>query len=232
MGYRFIDVLREYLNFDFGLLKWYLLSPMIVYLSVLVYILIGYPLGYIDISNIFTYTSGDGIEFTPMQVVLLLLISSYTASISVNALFAFGEEVGWRGFLFNLLEPHYSILKMSVIIGMVWGFWHLSAIVLLGYIRQYSNLYELLTTIFFYVLWVVVISVSHVYLRYISNSILPSISLHGGVNALWNITLLISTESLPFELGSLGIVGIISWIIVSIPIVLYSYFIGIMDKSR
>lgn len=38
---------------------------------------------------------------------------------------AIGEEIGWRSFLQPELEKHYSIIISSVIVGVVWGLWHI-----------------------------------------------------------------------------------------------------------
>jgi hypothetical protein len=35
-----------------------------------------------------------------------------------------GEELGWRGYALNELQKKYSPLKSSIIIGVLWGFWH------------------------------------------------------------------------------------------------------------
>ena len=38
---------------------------------------------------------------------------------------AFWEEIGWRGFLLPVLQEKYTAIKSSLIIGFVWGLWHL-----------------------------------------------------------------------------------------------------------
>lgn len=42
------------------------------------------------------------------------------------------EEVGWRGFAQDRLQPHLGALATSVIIGMVWGLWHLPLFYIVG----------------------------------------------------------------------------------------------------
>lgn len=47
---------------------------------------------------------------------------------TVNAVFAFGEEFGWRGYLLWELAP-LGFWRASILIGGVWGLWHAPAIV-------------------------------------------------------------------------------------------------------
>ncbi len=37
---------------------------------------------------------------------------------------AVGEEIGWRGWMLPELQKRYSPLRSSIILGLVWGFWH------------------------------------------------------------------------------------------------------------
>ena len=45
--------------------------------------------------------------------------------ILILPLSALWEEIGWRGFLLPILQEKYAPLKASLIIGFVWGLWHL-----------------------------------------------------------------------------------------------------------
>jgi membrane protease YdiL (CAAX protease family) len=36
-----------------------------------------------------------------------------------------GEEIGWRSFLQTTLERRYSVLVSSIIVGIMWGLWHI-----------------------------------------------------------------------------------------------------------
>ena len=49
-----------------------------------------------------------------------------------------GEELGWRGFLLPRLQARYSALVSSLIIGIVWGLWHLPLFMLEGMSPTYE----------------------------------------------------------------------------------------------
>ncbi|MEM3980867.1 MAG: hypothetical protein QXF79_06400, partial [Ignisphaera sp.] len=96
-----------------------------------------------------------------------------------------------------------------------WGYWHTSATFFLGHNYLINRevggllLFPLLT-----------LTTTYAYLYSVkkSNSIIPAASLHGTFNALWSLTL--EVTSIPQNekevyLG-LGILGIITWTVVSL----------------
>jgi membrane protease YdiL (CAAX protease family) len=50
----------------------------------------------------------------------------------IGIIFAFGEELGWRGFLQNKLFTKMKMPPGVIILGLIWGFWHLP-VNLMGY---------------------------------------------------------------------------------------------------
>lgn len=54
----------------------------------------------------------------------------------INSVFAFGEELGWRGFLLPRLMP-LGKTKAYLLVGIIWGLWH-APLITMGY-RSYTN---------------------------------------------------------------------------------------------
>ena len=63
---------------------------------------------------------------------------------------ATGEESGWRGFLQPSLEKKFSVTKSSVIVGIIWGCWHMPLWLFSGYAGKELIQYSLL-----FLLWVI-----------------------------------------------------------------------------
>ena len=115
-------------------LGWLVIIPLIVLLS-------------LPVSALFTgmSISGDtdmvrqtmgsletqGLPLGPGGVLVITLLSGLVAGMTVNALFAFGEESAWRGFLHRCLEGT-GFWKKCLFIGFVWGLWH-APIILMGH---------------------------------------------------------------------------------------------------
>jgi uncharacterized protein len=74
-------------------------------------------------------------------IVLLFLKTYSSASFAPNFAFTgilyglpagFLEEIGWTGFAFLKLRLKNSFVKSSLLLGIIWGFWHLPVIDFLG----------------------------------------------------------------------------------------------------
>ncbi len=74
-------------------------------------------------------TAGTALPPTPpaAYVFLGLFAASSLAAPFVNALFGLGEEIGWRGYLLPKLLP-LGKPKAYLLLGVVWGLWHLPLI--------------------------------------------------------------------------------------------------------
>ncbi|WGW12921.1 CPBP family intramembrane metalloprotease [Saxibacter everestensis] len=74
---------------------------------------------------------GKPFAAVPFALIVAIQLASIPFNGLFTALFAFGEEVGWRGWLLTSLRP-LGTWPALVITGAVWGVWH-SPLILLGY---------------------------------------------------------------------------------------------------
>jgi membrane protease YdiL (CAAX protease family) len=66
------------------------------------------------------------------------MIGTLPISIIWPLLAALGEEFGWRGFYLPRLQKRHTALRASIVVGVVWGLWHIPTQVLA--FRQYGLL--------------------------------------------------------------------------------------------
>jgi membrane protease YdiL (CAAX protease family) len=61
---------------------------------------------------------------SPYVVMLIVLLVGGTVGLLLPGLFAFGEELGWRGFLVPELYKHVNFTKTALISGLIWSVYH------------------------------------------------------------------------------------------------------------
>ncbi|RQG94637.1 CPBP family intramembrane glutamic endopeptidase [Natrarchaeobius chitinivorans] len=77
---------------------------------------------------------GPSLPEWPLNL-LITVVAALVFGATINAVFAFGEEFGWRGVLLTELAP-LGFWGASAIIGVLWGLWH-APVILEGY--NYPN---------------------------------------------------------------------------------------------
>jgi membrane protease YdiL (CAAX protease family) len=107
---------------------------------------------------------------TPVNLLAYLLILVFFSP--------FWEEIGWRGFLLPNLQKKHSAFKAALIIGFVWGLWHLP-IILAG------NAYGDQTIYYFLIIFIgcFALSILQTWLFNCTNSLIICILLHDAVNS-------------------------------------------------
>jgi len=95
-----------------------LLSPLILQLLVLAFAVIAYYTLFKKPLHTMT--------FLPASSLLSILFLNLTSG-------AMGEELGWRRYALNMLKTKYSQVTSGIIVGIVWGLWHLPLMLFSGY---------------------------------------------------------------------------------------------------
>ena len=75
---------------------------------------------------IFNEQGLQSLAFLPTSLIFLNILINLTSG-------PLGEELGWREYALNKFQIKYSPLKSSLIIGIIWGFWHFPLWLLSGY---------------------------------------------------------------------------------------------------
>ncbi|WP_243545018.1 CPBP family intramembrane glutamic endopeptidase [Pseudodesulfovibrio tunisiensis] len=65
------------------------------------------------------------------DIFLIMLPMSIVVGTPVNAVFALGEELGWRGFLLPRLL-HLGRFRAYTLLGVIWGLWH-APLIMMGF---------------------------------------------------------------------------------------------------
>nr|WP_254700951.1 CPBP family intramembrane glutamic endopeptidase [Curtobacterium pusillum] len=145
-------------------------------------------------------------DIAPIGVLVLVQVVSIPIAAIPNGVLAFGEEVGWRGFLLPALRP-LGNWPAVLITGIVWGVWH-SPIILLGYNFDRPDLFG----VFLMIVGATAVGTFLGWLRIWSGSLWPAVLGHGALNAAGGLVLLFSSAEYPPDPALAGPLGVGTWI--------------------
>jgi membrane protease YdiL (CAAX protease family) len=160
------------------------------------------------------------IDALPINLIWLTLIQGLIAGVTINALAALGEELGWRGFLLYAFKE-MKFLKASLFIGFIWGIWH-APLILMGH--NYPQHPQL--GVFMMVLLCILITPLLVYVTIKSKSVIAASIMHGTMNAIAGISIMAISGGNDLTLGIAGFAGFISFTLFLIVLFLYDYYIS------
>lgn len=149
-------------------------------------------------------------EALPVSPLLLGIPQVLVAGCTINALFAFGEELGWRGFLQRELAP-LGFWRSSFLIGVAWGFWH-APLVLNGH--NYPD--DRVAGVFLFTLVCVLMSPMHAWATEKAGSAWAAATMHGTINAAAGFTVLVTVGGGELLKGMQGLAGVIALVAVNV----------------
>jgi len=134
-------------------------------------------------------------------LIALALVGALLAGFTINGLFAFGEEYGWRGWLADELRP-LGAFWANVITGVLWGLWH-APLILMGF--NYGS-YGRIGTLFM-IAWCIPLSFLLWRSREVTGSLLAPAILHGAINGFAGVFLILLVDANPLIAAPAGLIG-------------------------
>jgi membrane protease YdiL (CAAX protease family) len=157
---------------------------------------------------------------SPIHPILLTLMQGIIGGITVNAVAAFGEELGWRGFLIKEYKDlHFA--KASLIIGFIWGIWH-APMILMGHNDPNNpQVGVLMMTI-----WCILLSFPFSYIAIKAKSVIAAALMHGVINGTAGLSIMLVVGGTNLTVGVTGLAGFIALAMVALAIYIYDYKIS------
>jgi len=189
----------------------WLVPPLLVGLG----ILLSAALGFVQLDLTFAAFAAElekavpaGTPLPPVQVIVFAQLAMIPVGGLFNSLFAFGEELGWRGWLLPVLRP-LGTWPALILSGVIWGAWH-SPVILLGYNFGRTDLTGVLLMIGGCVAWGILLG----WLRLRSASVWPAVIAHGSLNAAAGLVLIVAATQPDMALA--GPLGVATWIVLAL----------------
>jgi uncharacterized protein len=146
----------------------------------------------------------------PIHPIWLGFLQALVAGPTINAIAAFGEELGWRGILQRELEP-MGFWRSSAIIGFIWGLWHAPII-----IQGYNYPQHPVEGVFMMIAWCMLLTPIFCYVRRRAKSVIAAAIIHGSLNASVGLAIMVIKGGDDLTTGVLGLPGFIVLILVNI----------------
>ena len=154
-------------------------------------------------------------ESLPVHPFWLGLVLGLIAGVTVNAVAAFGEEVGWRGLLQGELAE-FGFWKSSIIIGVIWGFWH-APLILQGH--NYPQ--HPWAGVFMMTVFTVLLSPLMAHLTSRANSVIAAAIFHGTLNATAGLAIIVVKGGSDLTVGVTGVAGIVTLLLANLGLLLF-----------
>jgi len=157
-------------------------------------------------------------KFPPAVFLLIQLFGALIAGCTINGFFAFGEELGWRGYMLKALK-NKKFLSASLITGVVWGLWHFPLILIGHNYPQHSVIGVGMMVIF-----CILLSPVLTYIVIKSKSVITAAIFHGTLNATAGICILYLVGGNDLTNGGTGLAGFLALILINLTFFLYDKY--------
>lgn len=150
----------------------------------------------------------------PLGALVALSLLQVLVGALINTVPALGEEIGWRGFLYDCLVA-WPAWQRVLVTGVAWGLWH-APLILLGY--NYPSLSPGLA-LGFMVVFTTLLAGLLDWLRTEGGNVYVAGLAHGAVNATAGMALVFSAAGSAPNTASTGLLGWSGWIVLTAALV-------------
>jgi membrane protease YdiL (CAAX protease family) len=150
------------------------------------------------------------IQQMPVHPLFLTIVTGMMAGITVNALAAFGEELGWRGFLLREFKA-LGFARASLFIGIIWGLWH-APLILQGH--NYPQ--HPVAGVFLMILFCTLLTPLLNYVTLKARSVIAAAIMHGTLNGTAGIAIMMVKGGTDLTIGLTGAAGLITLLIANV----------------
>lgn len=153
-------------------------------------------------------------------IMVITVVSGLMSGITINAVFAFGEEIAWRGFLMKEFKEK-KLLVAALWIGIIWGFWH-APLILNGH--NYPQ--HPVAGVFMMVPFCLLLTPMLMYFRQKGGSVIVPAIMHGTFNAVVPFSAIVVAPANDLLYGAASLAGFIVLLIMDVFLYLYVKYIS------
>lgn len=160
------------------------------------------------------------LEAFPLPPAVLFAVQGLVAGVTINAIAALGEELGWRGLLLDELSA-LGFWKLSGITGVIWGIWH-APIILQGH--NYPD--APVAGVVMMTGAMIAMTPIYTYITVRAQSVLAATFFHGTFNGLGALTLVYLTGANNLLIGPVGVAAVGAALLITILCVVHDRVIA------
>lgn len=150
----------------------------------------------------------------------IMLLQAIVFGTTLNAVFAFGEELGWRGFMLRNLS-HWTFAKVSVFTGFIWGIWHFPLILMGHNYPQHPFI-----GVGFMILFCILLSPIITYITIKSKSVVAAAIFHGNINAIAGLPIMYLIGGSDLTIGLTGMAGFVAIIFCTLLLFVFDKYVS------
>jgi len=201
----------------------------------LIYLVLSYGLFWLfakgsyigNLSELIGYAANYSGKEIPDRIAIII---SLVITFPVCVITALGEEVGWRGFMYPVMQRIWGWKKAIILSGCIWAVWHLPLVISGLYLPDTVMIYRIPA----FIIEVFAITVIITWIRMKSNSVWTAILFHVIHNYLDQVILqsLTKNTNRAYFVGETGIITIFFTALIAVLILVFARNMFLITQKK